>query len=390
MIELLKSLNMDESIVSALEKQNITVPTDVQRKVIPEVLKNKDLIVRSQTGTGKTLAYLIPIFEKLKENNDLHTIILVPTHELAAQVHKQIEFLAQNSDIKARSALIIGNVNIDRQITKLKEKPQIIVGSAGRILELIKKRKITAHTVKSIIIDEADRLMLENTCEDVKAIIKTTLKERQLMMFSATISAQTIKSAEEIMKEPLYIEVEEVIAVPETIEHIYFVAEERDKIDTLRKLLRTINPERAIIFAGKSDEIEIILSKLLYHKFNVHAIHGANIKLDRKKALDDFKSGKVPLLLASDIAARGLDISGVTHVFNLNVPEDPKAYVHRVGRTGRAGNSGMAVSIVSPKELSTIKSYRNALKINMAEKKLYEGKIIEPRKKASFKRVSKK
>lgn len=390
MIELLKSLNMDESIAKALEKQNITVPTDVQRKVIPEVLKNKDLIVRSQTGTGKTLAYLIPIFEKLKENNDLHTIILVPTHELAAQVHKQIEFLAQNSDIKARSALIIGNVNIDRQITKLKEKPQIIVGSAGRILELIKKRKITAHTVKSIIIDEADRLMLENTCEDVKAIIKTTLKERQLMMFSATISAQTVKKAEEIMKEPLYVEVEEVIAVPETIEHIYFVAEERDKIDTLRKLLRTINPERAIVFAGKSDEIEIILSKLLYHKFSVHAIHGANIKLDRKKALDDFKSGKVPILLASDIAARGLDISGVTHVFNLNVPEDPKAYVHRVGRTGRAGNSGMAVSIVSPKELSTIKSYKNALKINMAEKKLYEGKIVEPKKRASFKRVSKK
>ncbi|KNY27541.1 DEAD/DEAH box helicase [Pseudobacteroides cellulosolvens] len=281
-------------------------------------------------------------------------------------------------------------MNIDRQITKLKEKPQIIVGSAGRILELIRKKKITAHTVKSIIIDEADRLMLENTCEDVKAIIKTTLKERQILMFSATISVQTVKKAEEIMKEPIYIEIEEVIAVPETIEHIYFVAEERDKIDTLRKLLRTINPERAIIFAGKSDEIEIILSKLLYHKFSVHAIHGANIKLDRKKALDDFKSGKVPILLASDIAARGLDISGITHVFNLNVPEDPKAYVHRVGRTGRAGNSGMAVSIVSPKEVATIKIYRNTLKINISEKTLYEGKIVEPGKRRSFKRVSKK
>jgi superfamily II DNA/RNA helicase len=381
---------MDQSIVTALKKQSITIPTNVQRRVIPEVLKNKDLIVRSQTGTGKTLAYLIPIFEMLKKSNDLHTIILVPTHELAAQVHKQIEFLSQNSDIKVRSALIIGNVNIERQISKLKEKPQIIVGSAGRILELIKKRKITAHTVKSIIIDEADRLMLENTVEDVKAIIKTTLRERQIMMFSATISSLTVKKAEEIMKEPEYIEVEEVIAVPDTIEHIYFVAEERDKVEVLRKLLRIINPERAIVFAGKSDEIEIILSKLLYHKFNVYAIHGANIKLDRKKALDDFKSGKVQILLASDIAARGLDIRGITHVFNLNAPEDPKAYVHRVGRTGRAGNSGVAVSIVSPKELLTIKSYKNTLKINMTEKALYEGKIVEPRKRKTLKTAPKK
>jgi len=389
-IELLKSLNMEETILTALKKQNITVPTDVQRKVIPEVLKNKDLIVRSQTGTGKTLAYLIPIFEKLKESNDLHTIVLVPTHELAAQVHKQIEFLSQNSAIKARSALIIGNVNIDRQITKLKEKPQIIVGSTGRILELIKKRKITAHTVKSIIIDEADRLMLESTYEDVKAVIKTTLRERQIMMFSATISPQTLIKAKEIMKDPLYIEVKESTAVPEAIEHIYFVAEERKKFDVLRKLLRTINPERAIVFAGKSDDVEIILSKLIHHKFNVHAIHGANIKLDRKKALDDFKSGKVQILLASDIAARGLDISGITHVFSLNAPEDPKAYVHRVGRTGRAGNKGMAVSIVSPKELSTIKIYRNALKINISEKALYEGKIVEPGKRKHFKNMTKK
>ena len=151
-----------------------------------------------------------------------------------SQVHKQIEFLSQNSEIKAKSALIIGNVNIDRQITKLKEKPQIIVGSTGRILELIKKRKITAHTVKSIIIDEADRLMSESTCEDVKAVIKTTLKERQIMMFSATISSQTIAKAKEIMKDPLYMEVKEPTAVPEGIEHIYFVAEERKKFDVLR------------------------------------------------------------------------------------------------------------------------------------------------------------
>jgi len=378
-IDLLKSLEMDLSLAEALKKQSISVPTEVQKKVIPEVLKNKDLIVRSQTGTGKTLSYLLPIFERIKDSKDLHTIVLVPTHELAVQVLKQIELLSSNSEIKVRSALIIGNVNIDRQITKLKEKPQIIVGSPGRILELIKKKKITAHTVKTIIIDEADRLMLENTFDDVRAVIKTTLRDRQLMLFSASISPQTIKKAEEIMKEPEFIRLDDDLSVPDTIEHIYFVAEQRDKVEVLRKVLRIINPKKAIVFASKGDEIEILLQKLVYHKFKVHAIHGANIKLDRKKALDDFKNGKIQILLASDIAARGLDIEDVTHVFNLNAPEDYKAYLHRAGRTGRAGKSGVSVSIVTKNEIETIKCYKNALKINICEKAMYNGEIVEPK-----------
>ena len=381
MIELFKSLNMDPTLVMALEKQNITSPTDVQRKVIPEVLKNKDLVVQSETGTGKTLAYLLPLFEKLKAmNKEMQAIILTPTHELAIQVERQIEHLSQNSEIKLTSTPILGNVNIERQIIKLREKPNIIVGSPGRILELIKKKKIAAHTVKTIILDEADRLMDQNNVESIKAIIKSTLKERQLMMFSASITKETKDRAREIMKDPEFIKGSEEILVPTSIEHIYFVAEQRDKIEVLRKLVRIFNPQKAIVFVNTSNEIDIFTSKLKYHGLNAESIHGTNFKLDRKKAMEDFRSGKVQLLIASDIAARGIDIEGISHIFNMTMPEEPKDYLHRVGRTGRNGNTGIAVSILTDRELPLVRRYQNELNINLVEKDMYKGEIIDSRR----------
>ncbi|MFZ5987214.1 MAG: DEAD/DEAH box helicase [Bacillota bacterium] len=375
------SMNLNPSIISALEKQNITVPTEIQLKVIPQALQNKDLIVQSETGTGKTLAYLLPLFEKLNAQvREMQAIILVPTHELAIQIQRQIERLAQNSELKVSATPVIGNVNIARQVEKLKEKPHIIVGSAGRVLELIKKKKISAHTIKTIILDEADRLVDENNLDNVMAIIKSTLKERQLMMFSATISQKAIARAKEAMKDPEIIRGEEKIQVPAAIEHFYFLAEQRDKIEVLRKLVRILNPNKAIVFVNKSDEIDVLTLKLKHHGLKVEAIHGSSIKLDRKKVIDEFRSGKIQLLVASDIAARGLDIEGTTHIFNLSMPEDSMDYLHRVGRTGRAGNAGTALSIVTKRELPLIRMYENNLKIKIAPKDTYKGNIIDVRK----------
>ncbi len=381
MIELLSGLNINLTMADALKKENIVVPTEVQRRVIPEILKNKDLIVESETGTGKTLAYLIPLFQKLNASiREMQSIILVPTHELAVQVIRQIERLSQNSDIKLKAATIIGNVNIDRQIEKLKEKPHIIVGTPGRILELIKKKKISAHTVKTIILDEADRLMDRNNIEFVKAVIKSTLKERQVLAFSATIPKEAETNAKALMKEALVIRGKEKAAVPEGIEHMYFLAEQRDKFEVLKKLAVIIEPEKAIVFVNnQGNEIEIITSKLKYHGLKAEGLHGANRKTERKKAMEDFKSGKVQLLVASDIAARGLHIEGVTHIFNLNAPEDTKNYVHRAGRTGRNGETGLAISIVTERELTFIKKYEKELNINIVKKRMYKGNILDVR-----------
>lgn len=378
MSEQFKEIGVGTSIINGLAKQNITVPTDIQKKVIPLAMQNVDIIAQSETGTGKTLAYLISLYEKIDiEAKQMQVIIITPTHELALQIKRQIETLTLNSGNAVTSTVIIGNVNIARQIEKLKEKPHIVIGSPGRILELIKKRKIPAHLIKTIILDEADRLLDENNAKTVVDIIKSTMRDRQLMMFSATISKKVIAKAKDLMKEPEIIKSEEKLSVPDTIEHYYFASEQRDKVEVLRKLVRLINPNRALAFLNRSEEIDFLTTKLKYHGIKAETIHGANRKLERKQAIDHFKTGKLQLLVASDIAARGLDIEGITHIFNLDFPENPIDYLHRVGRTGRAGNKGIAISIITERELPIIKSYEKALQINITPKDMYKGKIVD-------------
>ncbi|QNU67141.1 DEAD/DEAH box helicase [Ruminiclostridium herbifermentans] len=390
MEQLFESMELNKSLVDALKKVNITVPTEIQSKVIPEAQNNKDLIIQSETGTGKTLAYLLPLFEKIDtQKKEMQAIILVPTHELAIQVERQIEMLSQNSDLKATSTPIIGDVNIQRQIEKLKLKPHIIVGTAGRILELIQKKKISAHTIKTIIIDEADRLLDDSYIEGTKAVIKTTLKERQVVICSASISARTIERAKQFMKEPLLIKSTPKMQIPDTIEHIYFVAEQRDKIEVMRKVIRMLNPKKAIAFCGSGYDIEEAAEKLKYHKINADSIHGSNVKMDRKKVMDNFKSGKLQILVATDIAARGLDIEGVTHIINLDIPERSMEYLHRAGRTGRNGKSGMTISIVTEKEIEFIKQYERELQITITPKSMKNGVIIDYKKGIKNKNASK-
>jgi ATP-dependent RNA helicase DeaD len=373
-----EDLGLNSSLISGLSKENISEPTEVQAKAIPPALQNKDIIGQSQTGSGKTLAYLLPIFQKIDSaKREMQAIVLAPTHELVIQIEKQIKSLAENSDIKITSAAIIGEVNITRQIEKLRDKPHIIVGSAGRIMELIKRKKISAHTIKTIVIDEGDRMLDENNLNVVKDIIKTTMRDRQLMVFSATISEKALNISKELMKDTEIIKIEEQNMVSNNIIHMFLVAEQRDKIEVLRKLVAAIKPEKGIVFINKSEEIEITTSKLEYHKLKVFGIYGSAAKEERKKAMEDFKRGDIQLLVASDIAARGLDIKGVTHIFNLDLPQDPKEYLHRVGRTGRAGESGTAISIVTEKEKSSIKSYERVFNIKIDEKNIYKGEIID-------------
>ncbi len=378
MIKLFEELNMDPSLLNALEKENITTPTPVQRRVIPEMLKNSDLIVQSETGTGKTLAFLLPLYKKIDVSlREMQAIVLVPTHELAIQVQRVIEHLSQNSDVKVTSAPIIGNVNIDRQIVKLKEKPHVIVGSPGRILELIQKKKISAHTIRTIILDEADRLF--NDMKNVGAVVKSTMRDRQLLMFSASISRETEAWGKEIMKDPRVIREEAKLSVPDTIEHICFLSEQREKFDVLRKVVRILDPQKAIVFTSGIEEAVLVTEKLKHHGFAAENIHGTNRKEERKKALEGFRAGKVKLLIASDIASRGLDIEGVTHIFSLNAPEKPGDYLHRVGRTGRSGKSGIAVSIVAERELQRIKLYEKTFNIKISFKTMYKGNILDAR-----------
>ena len=372
-----EELGINTELIEALKKDNITIPTDIQEKVIALIGEGKDVIAQSQTGTGKTLAYLLPLFQKIDtEKRENQVIVLAPTHELGVQIQKVAEALSAASGMKVTSTPIIGDVKQERQIEKLKDKPHMIIGSAGRILELIKLKKIKAHTVKTIVVDEADRLLDTHNIENVKAIIKTTLRERQLLLFSASISDSVIEKAKVMQKEPVIVKVEEKTTMAPGIEHFFFISDQREKAENLRKLVRIINPARALVFINKNDEVDILSEKLKYHQIKADSIHGTAMKLDRKKALADFRSGKIQLLISSDISSRGLDVSGVSHVFNLDLPEDIKNYLHRAGRTARAGAKGTTISIVTPEEMKALEKIEKAYEFKAVQIDMYHGKII--------------
>ncbi|MCY6960038.1 DEAD/DEAH box helicase [Clostridium brassicae] len=379
MINSFDTLDLDSKLIEGLKKEGIIKPTDIQIKTIPLALENKDIIGQSETGSGKTLAYLLPIFQKINsEKREMQSIILAPTHELVMQIDKQIKLLSQNSGMNITSTTIIGEVNVKRQIDKLKEKPHIIVGSTGRILQLIKKKKISAHTIKTIVIDEGDKLLDQNNLNVVKDIIKTTMRDRQLMVFSATINEKTINIAKNLMKESEVIRIKENNLINPNITHMYLTGEQRDKIVILRKLIAALNPKKAIVFINKSEEIQLTTEKLQYHNIKAYGIYGSSSKEERKKALEGFRNGKFQLLIASDIAARGLDVKGVTHIFSLDLPEDSMEYLHRAGRTGRSGILGTSISIVTEKELLLIKKYEKDFAIKIEEKKLSRGSLVNP------------
>ncbi|MBE6066461.1 MAG: DEAD/DEAH box helicase [Clostridium lundense] len=378
MIDSFDKLGLNSNLIEGLKKVNIINPTPIQSKVIPIALEKKDLVGQSQTGSGKTLAYLLPLFQNIDSSKrEMQALILAPTHELVMQIDSEIKLLSENSEAGITSTPIIGEVNAKRQIEKLKEKPHIIVGSVGRVLELISQKKIKAHTIKTIVLDEADNLLAKDKLSTIKNIIKTTLRDRQLMAFSATIHEETLALAKELMKEPEVLRVEDTDTVNENIEHMYFLSDPREKIETLRKLIASINPKRAIVFLNRNEEVDLATVKLKYHHINAEGIYSNTSKEDRKKALEGFRSGKVQLLISSDIAARGLDVKDVTHIFNLNLPSDPKEYLHRSGRTGRAGDFGTSISIISPVELSLIKKYEKHLNIVVKSKKVLKGKILD-------------
>lgn len=373
-----EELGLDPSLVKALEIEKITRATSIQSRVLPQMKKSEDLIFQSATGTGKTLAYLLPLFEKIsKSPHDMRAIILAPTHELVIQIQRQMERLAKNSGLAISSTPLIGAANILRQIDKLKKKPQIMVGSPGRILELIEKKKIKPHSINMIVLDEADRLMDRHNEKTVIDILERLPKEKQTIIASASMPQNVIERTGAMMNNPVQILSLDDQSIPDSITHIRLVVEQRNKIDLLKKLLKKLDPPKAIIFVNTVDMIENLVGKLKYHEIKAESIHGTIQKLDRKKVMNDFQSGKLKVLIASDLAARGLQMDGITHVFNLDIPEQSNDYLHRAGRTGRNGQTGMVISIITDYDATFLQDIENKLKIQIQKKRYFKGEITD-------------
>ncbi len=303
----------------------------------------------------------------------MQAIVLAPSYELVMQIDAQIKLLAKNSNMNITSLTIMGESNIEKQIKKLKEvKPHIIVGSAGRVLDLIKKKKITAHTIKTIVMDEADSLLAKNKSTIIKDIIKATMRDTTYVL---SINPTSLDIAKSLVKDVEIVKSAGTSVLNPNISHMYIACEFRDRFETLRKFLAAENPERAIVFVNNSTELQNINEKLDYHKVKSTGIYG-NASKEERQSIEAFRNGKFNVLVSSDVSARGLDIPEVTHIISMDFPANPDEYLHRAGRTARGTLSGNSVCIGTRRDLEAIKAYQKAFKIKFKEMRLYGGNLI--------------
>ncbi|MCL2350848.1 MAG: DEAD/DEAH box helicase [Defluviitaleaceae bacterium] len=339
----------------------ITAPTDVQAAAMPLVLGGRDVMIQSPTGTGKTLTYLLPIFANIKPDvKAAQAVIIAPTYELASQIAQVARGLFERSE---DIALLIGGAAKQRQLAAIKAKPRIIVGTLGRIGEFVTDKKISMHHVRTLVFDEADRLFVPENTLDISLLIKSTLRDRQIVLVSATLPKKTQDAAAPLMKEP------ETIAlggkIPQNIKHYYIICDGRKKDERLRALLINEKIKKALVFVNMPYAIEKTTDRLNHHGIASKALHVTHDKTARKAAMQSLRSGKTVAVVSSDAGSRGLDIEGLTHVINLDMPAREKDYLHRAGRCGRAGASGIVISIITQGEAETLKKMAAKLKIDI-------------------------
>ncbi|HEU4962377.1 MAG TPA: DEAD/DEAH box helicase [Bacilli bacterium] len=369
---------LPDYLLAALQKTGIASPTPVQEKAIPVVAEGRDLVAQSRTGSGKTLAFLLPQLAKVDpQKKDPQVLILAPTRELASQLDATFKEYGAGGEI--RSLALLGGANVERQIERLKkDKPHVLVGTPGRVAELIAKRKLKVHEVKSITVDEVDQMISLGFAGDVEKIISSTLRDRQLLFFSATMSEEAKKFALKWMQHPVLIEAEGGSMLGR-IEHVWFGTGKEDKPDTLRRLVRAYDTERGIVFVSDPDRVWWLVHKLRDLGLSAEGMHGEAAKIQREQAMNGFREGKFQLLLTTDLGARGLDVENVTHVFHYDPAPDAEHYVHRAGRTGRGTQSGVSVSIVTPDEKFILQKFEKALGIKILSKGIDQGKIFTKR-----------
>ncbi|WHZ04138.1 DEAD/DEAH box helicase [Neobacillus sp. YX16] len=365
----------------AWEKSGFQNATSIQEAAIPLILDGKDLIAESPTGTGKTLAYLLPLLNKIESNSQsLQAVVLASSQELVMQVYQEFQKWSEGSGVRGTS--IIGGANVKRQLEKLKKRPHVIFATPGRLFELIKQKKVKMHEVKLVVLDEGDQLLIPEHINTVQNIVKSTMGDRQVVLFSATMKAGTEKLAKEITKEPEILRIEkDEMASSGDVEHIYFLAEPRDKIKLLEKIARLENI-KALAFINDIGEIQVYKEKFNFKELSTGILHSDMKKLERQAELKAFRDGKTKMLIATDVAARGLDIQGVTHVVHVDFPRDIAQYVHRTGRTGRMGADGTVISLVTEREERELKRYCQELNVTPSKRIFYKGQIAELEQKA--------
>ena len=357
-------LNLSAELLAEIEKAGFVEASPIQEKTIPLALEGKDVIGQAQTGTGKTAAFGLPTLEKIRtEENTIQALVIAPTRELAVQSQEELFRFGRSKGVKVRS--VYGGSSIEKQIKALRSGAHIVVGTPGRLLDLIKRKALKLDQVETLILDEADEMLNMGFLDDIEAIIARVPEVRQTLLFSATMPDAIKRIGVQFMKEPEHVKIAAKELTTELVDQYYIRIKEQEKFDTMTRLMDVEQPDLAIVFGRTKRRVDELTRGLKIRGFRAEGIHGDLDQGKRLRVLRDFKNGNLDVLVATDVAARGLDISGVTHVYNYDIPQDPESYVHRIGRTGRAGKSGQSITFVSPNEMGYLQIIENLTKKRM-------------------------
>lgn len=387
-------LGLTQELLKAIADQGYTEPTPIQIRVIPPIIEGRDIMGSAETGTGKTAGFTLPMLYRLQPHANLSTspakhptraLILAPTRELATQIYGSVREYGKY--LQLRCAVIYGGVSVDAQIKELQAGVEILVATPGRLLDHIDQRTVNLSKIEIIILDEADRMLDMGFLPDIKRILALLPVQRQSLIFSATFNDEIRKLADKLLKQPLLIEVAKRNAINESIAHVVHMVSTKHKLDLLLKLLEQADSNPILIFVRTKQGVDYLVKQLLHSEILVSAIHGDKNQQQRTQALSDFKEGKIKALVATDIAARGLDIENLNCVINFELPISPEDYIHRIGRTGRAGCKGNAISLVSFAEKELLINIEKLLGTKLEIKEISGFEVEETGDNRSFSRL---
>ncbi|WP_029266748.1 DEAD/DEAH box helicase [Virgibacillus alimentarius] len=342
---------------NVIRQLNFQKPTEIQQKIMPSILKGESVIGQSQTGSGKTHAYLLPLFQKMKtERQEVQFVITAPTRELATQIYEEVKKITHyaNKDGKWISKLLVGGTDREKMAEKLKQPPHIIVGTPGRILDLIKNGAVSIYTAQSFVVDEADLMLDLGFLSDVDRLLTRSKEDIQLLVFSATIPQRLEHFFKKYLKNPIHVKIKDQLS-PETMKHYVIALKHRNEADVIKEFSKVVNPYLAIIFTNGKDKANQLEADLQERGLNVGLIHGGLSPRNRKRTLKDIQNLRYQYIVSTDLASRGIDIKGVSHVINAQLPKEEDFYIHRVGRTARAGMEGTAINLYNDSDLNLIK-----------------------------------
>ncbi|MFH0954752.1 MAG: DEAD/DEAH box helicase [Candidatus Micrarchaeota archaeon] len=344
-------MNFDEfgfnkNVLQGIKEAGFSEPTDIQVETIPLALEGKDIVGQAKTGTGKTAAFALPLLQKMDPlEKNIRTLIVVPVRELSQQVSREITLLGKHCG--ARSVCVYGGSSINMQIDELRKKPQIVVGTPGRLIDLFERHMLDFTHVQTVILDEADKMFEMGFREDVERILSFLPRKRQTMLFSATISREIKDITRRFMNSPSEINLSMDTLTVEGIKQYYIMVDTRQRVSTLVQLLSTQQMPKCVIFCRTKRTVDWLSRELHKRRVNSVAMHGDFSQAQRERSLAMFKAGKINLLIATNVAARGLQIEGISHVFNFELPEEDETYIHRIGRTARKGGTGIAITFLT-------------------------------------------